>query len=432
MLIFTLALSLIVVMLFSIAPIFNFLRPNLAIALRQNSATASRTSQRFRKIAVGVQIAFSVLLLGCGGLFVQTLNHLRHQPIGFDTGNMVTFRLDPGKSGYGEDRTAQIVTNSLDALRRIPGVVLAAATNDPELAHDSNTSNFTVQGHKRDDDEEMNFECPRVTPNYFATLKQPLLVGREFSSSDAKGAPLVAIVSLSFVKRFYGSAENALGRQIGDNKADATIIGVVGDIKHGSLRSDIKAAVYRPYLQQDHPGGVQINARIMQPPQSAETAIRQSIHALDPTLVVDDLRTMEEQADHSASYAHALAMIAVAFAALAMLLAAVGLYGVLAYSSEQRTREFGVRLALGAHRWSVVTLVVREMALIASAATLIALPSVVGMARLFRNQLYGVTTFDPPTLTVALLLTALMVVLAALIPARRAASIEPMQALRSE
>jgi len=207
---------------------------------------------------------------------------------------------------------------------------------------------------------------------------------------------------------------------------------VVGDIKHLDLRTELRPAVYRPYLQNPHPDGVQIYVRTAQPPETVEAAIRQTIHQLDPTLVVDGLRTMEAQVDMSASNERALAFLVIGFSALALMLAAVGLYGVLAYSTEQRTREIGVRLALGAQRWSVVALVVREMALIATIATAIALPSVVVLARLFRSQLYGVAAFDPISLTVAAILTVLMLALAAALPARCAASIEPMQALRAE
>jgi ABC-type antimicrobial peptide transport system permease subunit len=191
-------------------------------------------------------------------------------------------------------------------------------------------------------------------------------------------------------------------------------------------------AVYMPYMQQNHPTGVVVYAQTAQPPETVESAIRQTIHQLDPTLVVDGLRTMDEQVDRSAADERALAFLAIGFSLLAMILAAVGLYGVLAYSTEQRTREIGVRLALGARRAGVVTLVVREMAIIAAIATVIALPSVVALARLFSSQLYGVTTFDPIILAGAVLLTAAVVILAAALPARRAASIEPMQALRIE
>jgi putative ABC transport system permease protein len=436
-LLFTLAISVVASLIFAIAPVFHFLRPDLANALRQNTGTASKSSQRFRKLAVGAQIALSVMLLGGAGLFVRTLDNLRHQYVGFETGNLAVFSLDPTSSGYGEDRTPQIVTNSIEALRRIPGVASVAATTDPELAGDSTTSNFSVQGYKPAEEERMNFEQPRITPGYFATLRQPILAGREFTPADTKGQPNVAVVNLAFAKRFFGSPQNAIGRAIAegggdDVKYDTTIVGVVGDTKHEDLRTPLDGAVYMSYLQQNHPTGVVVYLRTAQSPEAVEPAIRQVIHQLDSTLVVDGLRTMDEQVSRSASDESALAFLAIGFSVLAMLLAAVGLYGVLAYSTEQRTREIGVRLALGSQRSGVVVLVVREMALIAAIAVVVALPSVVGLAQLFRSQLYGVTTFDPITLGGAVFLTAVMVALAAALPARRAATVQPMQALRNE
>jgi putative ABC transport system permease protein len=436
-LLFTLVLSVLATLVFSIAPVFHFLRPDLANALRQNAGTASKGSQRFRKFAVGVQIALSVLLLGGAGLFVRTLDRLREQNVGFQTAQLDTFSLDPTTSGYGEDRTPHIVTDALDALRRIPGVVSAAATTDPELTGDNNTSNFSVQGYKPAEEENMNCEVPLITAGYFMTLRQPILAGREFTAADTQGQPGVAVVNLAFAKRFYGSPQNAIGRAIvrggpTDGKYDTTIVGVVGDIKHTDMRTQLGPAVYRPYLQDKHPTGVTVYVQTTQSPETFAPAIRQTIHQLDPTLVVNGLRTMEAQIDRTISDERALAFLAIGFSILAMVLAAVGLYGVLAYSTEQRTREIGVRLALGAARSQVVFLVAQEMLIIASVATVIALPSTVALARLFSSQLYGVSAFDPITLIAAVLMTAFMVALAAALPARRAAGVEPMQALRTE
>lgn len=436
-LLFTLGISLLVSLLFSIAPVFHFLRPDLVDSLRQNTGTLSKESQRFRKIAVGVQIAVSVMLLGGAGLFVRTLHNLRQQEVGFNVTRLVTFVLDPTNSGYGEDRTAQIITSALQTLSAVPGVKQAAGTTDPELTGDSNTSNYSIQGYKPTEGERMDFEQPSVTPGYFETLGQPLLAGRGITAGDAKGQPKVAVVNMAFAKRFYGSPQNAIGRQIArgdaaDSKFDTIIVGVAGDIRHTDLRTPLGPAVYLPYFQQEHPTGVEMYVRTAQPPETVESTIRQAIHRLDPTLVVDGLRTMQQQVDRSASEERALAMLAVGFSILAVILAAVGLYGVLAYSTEQRTREFGVRLALGAQRSSVVALVVREMLFIASIAVIIALPSTAALAHLFRSQLYGVNSTDPISLAVATGVTALMVILAAALPARRAAGVQPMRALRTE
>jgi putative ABC transport system permease protein len=434
---FALVVAVVTSVLFSIAPALHYLRPDLAGALRQTTGTASRQTQIFRKAAVGVQIALSVLLLGGAGLFVRTLTNLRDQPVGFDTRHMATFNLDPTSSGYGADRTPRIVTGALDAIRKTPGVTMAAANIDPELMGDTEWNGFLVQGHTFAEGERTDFEAPYVTPGYFSTIHQPLLVGRDFTVADAVGAPKVAIVNLAFAKQFYGSAEAALGRLLGEaddnnKKADTTIVGVVGDVKHSDLRTEMGPGVYQPYLQMPHPVGVQVYVRTLQDPEAAEMAIRQTMHEFDPTLVVDGLRTMEAQVDMSAADERALAMLALGFAALAALLAAVGLYGVLAFSTQSRTREIGVRLALGSPRSKVVGLVVREMAWIAGAAIVVALPGTVGLAHFFRSQLYGVSPWDPVTLAAALGLTVAMVLVASALPAQRATAVDPMVALRNE
>ncbi|HEY1579210.1 MAG TPA: ABC transporter permease [Terracidiphilus sp.] len=435
-LLFTFGISILATLFFSIAPVFHFLRPNLTDSLRQNTGTLSKDSQRFRKLAVGAQIALSVLLLGGAGLFVRTLSNLRHEQVGFRTDNLIQFQLNPSDSGYGEDRSVEIVNSAIASLSQIPGVVSVAGNNDPELVGDTETSNYSIQGYKPAEDEKMNFEEPRITPGYFTTIGQPLLAGREFTPADTKGQPKVAVVNLAFAKRFFGTPQNAVGRQLAEGSGnvpyDIAIVGVVGDTKHTDLRTKLGPAIYEPYLQQKHPTGLMIYLRAARPPETIEPAIRQTMRRLDSTLVVDELRTMDDQIDHTTSDERALAFLAIGFAALALVLAAVGLYGVLAYSTEQRTREIGVRLALGSPRSVIVMLIVHEMAVIAGIAAAIALPSVVGLARLFQSQLFGVTTFDPITLLAAVILTIIMLSVAAALPARRAAAVEPMQALRIE
>ncbi len=433
-LLFTLGLSIVVTLAFSVAPALQFLRPRLAEALRQSSGTASRRSQRFRKVAVGLQIALTVLLLGGAGLFLRTLANLRNESIGFQTAHLVNFAIDPALAGYGDDRAPLVEGNVLQALREIPGVLQAAGTTDPEIADDSSVSNFTVQGHVAPEDENMDFESAWITSAYFTTLRQPILAGHEFTAADTKGSPLVAVINLTFAKRFFGSPQDALGHLIaeGDGKPDTIIVGVVGDVRHRDLRAVPRGTVYRPYMQLKHPRGLRMYALTGQQPEALESSIRERIHRLDPKLVVDGMRTMEEQVDHSVSAERTLATLAASFSGLALLMTAVGLYGVLAFAISQRTREIGVRMALGAQRASVVVLVMQEMALTAVIGVAVALPAAFGLSRLLVSQLYGVQPGDPVTLLACVLATALMVALAAAIPARRAASVDPMQALRSE
>jgi putative ABC transport system permease protein len=433
-LLFTLAVSIFASLLFSVAPVLQFMRPDLMESLRQSTGTASRGSQRFRKAAVGLQIGLSVLLLGSAGLFVRTLDNLRTEPVGFDTSHLATFALDPSTSGYGEARTPAVVTRVLDAVQQIPGVAQAAATTDPELSDNNWSNDFIFQGYHPAPGENMDMENPWVTPGYFAALRQPVLAGRGFTSSDGAGQAKVAIVNLAAAKRYYGAADKALGRMIagGDGTPDTQIVGVVGNIKHTDLRTELGPAVYQPYLQEEHPAAVQVYVRTALAPEAMEAAIRKAVHGVDPTLVVGDLRTMEAQVNISAGDEEALAILAIGFSVLAMALAAVGLYGVLSYATGQRTREIGVRLALGAQRSSIVYVILREMLVIALVATAVALPAVLVVGRLFSSQLYGVRGYDAGNLVVSVALTAAMVALAAALPARRAASVEPVQALRTE
>jgi putative ABC transport system permease protein len=436
-LLFTLALSLVVTLAFSAAPALQFLRPRLAESLRQSSGTASKRSQRFRKFAVSLQISLSVLLLAGAGLFLRTLANLRDQHIGFQTAHLVSFSVNPTLAGYADDRAAQVETGVLDAIRSIAGVQSVGGTTDPELTGDSHRSNFTVQGHATTEDDDMTFENAAITPQYFSTLRQPLLAGREFSSADVKGAPKVAVVNMTLATRFYGSPQNALGRLIvegaGDKiKPDTAIVGVAADALHFDLRSKPVGTVYQPYLQSEHARSLRIYALAGQDPKSIESAIQERIHRLDPKLVVDRMRTMDEQVDESVSNERALALLAMSFSVLALLMTAVGLYGVLAFATTQRTREIGVRMALGAQRGTVVLLVMREMALTAIIGIAVALPAAFGLSKLITSLLYQVQPGDPLTLAACVLICALMVALAAAIPARRAASVDPMKALRSE
>ncbi|HTW45489.1 MAG TPA: ABC transporter permease [Acidobacteriaceae bacterium] len=432
MLLFALGVGVAASVLFSLAPVLHFMRPNLVEALRQNTGTASKGSQRFRKIAVGAQIALSVVLLGGAGLFVRTLDNLRAQSLGYNTRHLLQFSLDTGSAGYSEQQKPAIIQRALDAIQQIPGVTEAAGTTDPVLDQDMSINGYKIAGYKPKEGESMDFESPYVTAGYFAALEQPILAGRAFTAADAKGAEKVAVVNLAFAKKFFGSAQDALGGMIGQDKPDARIVGVVGDTRHYDLRTVLGPAVYHPYPQMEHPTDVQMYVRTAQAPEAVEPAIRKAMQELDPLLVVDGMNTMQQQVSISAGDERALAILAAGFSGLAMLLAGVGLYGVLAYATEQRKREIGVRLALGAQRRRVVMVVVREMALVTAISVAVAVPVVVALARLFQSQLYGVKTYDPAALGGALVVTALMVALAAAIPARRAAGVQPMQALREE
>jgi putative ABC transport system permease protein len=280
-------------------------------------------------------------------------------------------------------------------------------------------------------------EVERVSPRYFSAMGMTLLAGRELSDQDREGTQNVAVVNESFARHFFGSAQLALGHYFGNGggtsvKTDIEIVGVVKDAKHSGVREGILLTTFRPYLQESGDRRMAFYIRTAQPPEAAESTIRSAMQGLDSKLVLDDFRTMQEQIDDNLNTARVVATLASSFAVLAVFMASVGLYGVLAYSTAQRTREIGVRIALGAARGSVMRMVLMEVLWLAGISTAVALPTSLLLTRSIRSQLFGISSSDPLTLGLMTLLVTMVALLSALIPARRAAKVEPMVALRYE
>jgi len=437
-LLFNFAVAFTVSLLFSLAPAMRFLRPDLVNSLKQQTTTASGGLLRFRRISVGAQIGLSLLLLIAAGLFVRTLRNLRAVDVGFATDHLVSFRLNSRLAGYQPQQLQPVNRRILDALSELPGVRSVAATDDPDLANDDETGNVAIAGYKAADGEDMQIEEPWVTPGYFSTMHIPLLAGRAFSEEDQPGKPNVAIVNASFATHYFGSPQNAIGRTVGfngsgrDAKFDTEIVGVVGDTRHANLRDPMRRTVYRALLQSPQLNFVTYIVRTWYPPEPAKATVHQAIQQLDSKLAIYDLQTMEEQVDDSLSNERLIALLSMSFGALAALMAAIGLYGVLAYATAQRTREIGIRIALGARRETIMQLVLADVAWLAGISIAIALPVAMLGSRALRSQLYNVSPADPLVLVSGVLLIGLVALFAALLPARRAAHVDPMQALRME
>jgi predicted permease len=423
-------------LLFSLAPAIQFWRPDVSHALKQQLATASGTL-RFRRVSVGLQIGLSLLLLVGAGLFVRTLRNLKTLNVGFVIDHLVTFTLDPTLAGYEPGQRAALDARVLQTLEAIPGVRSVAATTDPELADDNTGHNITIAGYKEKEDEDMGVEVARVSPGYFSAMGMTLLAGREINDQDRAGTPNVAVVNESFARHFFGSAPLALGHYFGNGggnsvKTDIEIVGVVKDAKHTRVRAGILLTTFRPYLQEQGDRRMAFYIRTTQAPEAAEASIRSAMQVLDSKLVLDGFRTMQEQIDDDLNTERVVATLAMSFALLAVFMAAVGLYGVLAYSTAQRTREIGVRIALGAGHASVIRMVLSEVLWLAGISTAIALPASLLLARSIRSQLFGISSSDPLTLGLMTLLVIMVALFAAMIPARRAAKVDPMVALRYE
>ncbi len=438
-LLFNFALAFLVSVLFSLAPALRFLHPDLVNSLKQQTTTGPGGHLRFRRVSVGVQIALSLLLLVGAGLFVQTLHNLRSVDVGFGTDHLLTFAIDPTMAGYDVKQGLPLQKHLLEVLTAQPGVRSVAGTNDPELDGNSERSNISFAGHAAKPDEDIHSEWSSVTTGYFATLNIPLLAGRDFTEQDVDGKAKVAIINANLARKIFGDPKNAVGQLIArgsgsDVKFDTEIIGVAGDIRHTNMRDEIGLAVYQPFFQ-SNPFGftfMQYYVRIWQAPETAEMTIRRAVQQVDSKLVLDAMRTMDEQIADNITTNRLVAMLAVSFGVLATLLAAIGLYGVLAYATAQRTREIGIRMALGAQRGEVVQMVMLDVVWLAGISLAVTLPVAIFLARLIRSQLYGVSPADPIVLSAGTLLVAFVALIAALLPARKAASIEPMQALRTE
>jgi predicted permease len=422
-------------LVFSLAPIFQFYRPNVAVALRQQTGTAEIAHARFRRITVGMQIGLSLVLLVGAGLFSRTLRNLKSVDVGFVTDHLLTFQLDPHLAGYQPGAVTALYQQLLNVLGSEPGVQSVGMTDDPLLAHSDNTSSITIPGYQAQDGERMSFEWEHVTPSYFSTLHLPLVAGRVFSESDVPGTARVVVVNETFAHRFLGNPEQAIGRtfSVGKSKDDTLlIVGVVKNAKHFSVQDKPAPIYYTPIFQDAQPAAVAVYIRTKQAPEDAAGTVRRAVADIDSKLVVDSLQSMDSEIDSTLTSERMLSFLASSFGLAAVFITAIGLYGVLAYSIAQRTREIGIRMALGATRATVVRMVLREVLTMTAFSVALAVPVSIGLGSLAKNQLYGVTYRDPMTLLVVTIAIAAVAVLAACVPARRAVQVQPITALHYE
>ena len=434
---FNFGLALLVSTLFSLAPAFQFWKPNLMPALKQQTVTAAGGPLRFRRASVAVQIGLSLLLLVGAGLFVRTLENLKSLDLGFAADHLLTFHIDPAMAGYNDSAIGALNRRILETLQGLPGVTSVGATTSAEMNNDDSTSNITVVGYNAKPDEDLNVQRARITPGYVSTFKLPLLAGRSVSEQDTASAVKVVVVNEAFAKYFFGDPRQAVGHFMGwgagsGTKIDIQIVGVVKNAKHRNVRDEVGRAVFEPYLQTPAPEAMTFYVRTAQAPESVESTIRVAMQGLDSKLVLDAFRTMDDQIHESLTIERIIALLAGSFAVLAVFMAAVGIYGVLAYSTAQRTREIGIRVALGASRSAVLRMVLTEVLWLAGISIAVALPVTLLLTRTLRSQLFGVSSGDPWTIGSVTLLLAAVAVSSALIPARRAAKVDPMVALRYE
>ena len=433
---FGFGVALAVSLLFTVAPAVQLWKPNLVSELKQQGAGSVGGRLGFRRAIVGVQVGLSLLLLVCAGLFAQTLRNLRDVNVGFATDHLITFGVDPRLAGYDADSVVPLDRRLAVALAALPGVESVGATSDPELADNGSSGNISVEGYAPHEGEDMNAEHAMVTKDYLATLKVPLLAGRELTDQDNLTSPKVVIVNEALAVRFFGSPEKAIGHRLaigsGNRNYNIQIVGVARNYIHRKVRGAVKMTMYGPLAQQTDVPEMYYYVRTWGAPAAVMGQIRQTVRGVDAKLALDGLSTMQGEISQNISDERMVALLAVCFGGLAMLLAAVGLYGVLAYATAQRTREIGVRMALGADRSGVMALVLRDVLKLAGTSILVALPVALLATRALKSQLFGVSTMSPMVYVPVTVVVLLVALLAAALPARQAARLDPMDALRSE
>ncbi|MGC1485584.1 MAG: ABC transporter permease [Candidatus Acidiferrum sp.] len=423
---------------FGLIPAWRVTRLGVSDVIKDQGSTSSASVSHvgFRKFLVAGQVAFTMLLLAGAGLFVRSLWNLQKQDLGLKPDNVITFSIEPPLNGYDTPRSIALIDQLRGRIAALPGVRSVGTGDVPTLTGDSEGSNITAEGGPQlaEDLQDVNYDA--VSPGYFSTLGVPLLSGREFTEADGATAPKVAVASESMVKRFF-PGRNPLGLHFAFGggskvKPDIEIVGVVKDVKQAHVSGAVQPYVYIPYAQRPKLTGMTFYVRSAQDPLLLGTALQGEVRQLDANLPVYDLKTMERVVDEDLFSARMVAVLSAAFAGLAALLAALGIYGVLAYVVVQRTREIGIRMALGAVAGHVRLLILREVGTMVLIGVGAGLPLAYGLARFSESLLYGVHAGDPVVYALGLGLIGIIALAACFIPARRATRVDPLVALRYE
>ncbi|MFI5184427.1 MAG: FtsX-like permease family protein, partial [Vicinamibacteria bacterium] len=368
------------------------------------------------------------------GLFTRSLVNLSALNPGFEPERLLTFAVNPSLNDYSPERRLAVLKQFRDEISAEPGVRSVSMSDVALMTNSNSSSTVAVEGYTAKEDEDMNPNNTRVAPGFFDTLGIRLVSGRDFTDADGMGAPRTAVVNETFGRYFFGD-KDPLGRHFSFGKGDDApfeIVGVVRDGKAASLREAPLRFFYLPYMQSRDIGEMTFYVRAAVDPEALGGRLQAIGRRVDPTLPITAQKTMRAQIRESLFVERMEAALSAAFGFLATILAALGLYGVMSYAVALRTREIGIRIALGADRRTVLLMVAKEVAVLAGLGVAIGLPSGYGLGRLVEAQLFGLTAKDPLTFAVATATLLTAALLAASIPALRATRVEPMTALRYE
>jgi predicted permease len=435
-LVFAGALSVATGFFFGLFPALHSTRPDLASTLKDNtrSSAGAKSAARFRRSLVIAQIALSMALLAAAGLFTRSLLNVSRVDLGIKIDNMVTFGVSPQLSGYDPARTRALFDQIEDRLRALPGVSGVTISIVGLLVGNNYGQGVSVEGFQSGPDTDNGSRYDEVSPGFFKTMGIPLLAGREFTRADVLGGRKVAIVNEAFAEKFK-LGKNAVGklmaRSVGDAvKLEIEIVGLSQNAKYSEVKAKIPPVFYVPTQQDDQLGYGTFYVRSAGDPAPLLKAIPGVISSLDANLPVESLRTMPQQVRENVFLDRMITTLSAAFAIVATVLAAIGLYGVLAYTVAQRTREFGLRMALGADPQRVRRMVLWQVGWMTLIGGVVGLGLAIGVGLLAANLLYEIKGYDPTVLVISVAALSVVALSAGLIPAIRASRIDPMRALR--
>jgi predicted permease len=424
--------------LFGLAPAIRATRVDVAPTLKESSSGFAVLASRLRlgKALVIVQVALSLLLLVGAGLFVRTLSNLQRQNLGFNHRNLLMFAIDPTKNGYEGRRILSLCDNIRERLQAVPGVQAVTFSELALLTGWMNNGPIAIEGYQTKPGQEMGVEWDAVGPGFFETMGIRLLLGRSIGRRDTSNSPKIAVVNEAMARRYFGDS-NPIGRRFSlDEKFDPVraleIVGVVENAKYADLRTDPRM-VYIPNAQEEPSlGRMYFEIRTAGDPTALVAAIRSAIREIEPSLGLEGVKTQTQLIEEALTQERLFAELCSFFGLLALALAAVGLYGLMAYSVARRTNEIGIRMALGAQRKQVLYMVIRQAVGLVAVGVAAGLLLALATTRLIASELFGLKPTDPLSLGLAAFFMLAVAVLAAYLPARRATKVDPMVALRYE
>ena len=453
-LIFTLAVSVATGVIFGLAPALQSTRPDVGRTLKDQAGAVvgGAGHGRLRSALVVTQVALSLLLLIGAGLFLRSLKNLSNLGPGFRADRLVGFNIDPSLNGYSVPRLKSFYQQLTDSIDSLPGVQSAAVASVRIMENNEWDSSMTVEGYAAPKPEDraqpyMNM----IGPGYFATMGIPIVAGRDFRLTDnrevrreeltnepenERWSPTAVIINEKFARKYF-AGRNPVGMHVGFGSDPGTptpmeVIGVVKDVKYTNLRDEIPEQAFIPYMGSRFVGEMTVYVRTVGEPNQLMTSVRARVREMDANLPIYAMRTMDEQVSNSLSTERMIASLSTVFGFVATMLAIIGLYGVMSYSVSQRTREIGIRMALGAEQGKVIGMVMREVLVLIAIGVALGVPAALLLTRVVKSQLYGLQAHDPWTLGLATALLIFVACAAGYIPALRASRVDPMRALRYE